>query len=183
MSVAPEELRAVDLFVDVDDAGLAAFAAVAEARSLAPGDVVFEAGVAPDGMICLLEGTIVNSLEVDGRMEPGGRQHAPTWSGAIAVLTEGDLGVRMAAETACRVAVIPAEDFRRLALEHPAVHRKVMLQVAPVMSRITAYEQNRERLASLGTMAAGLAHELNNPAAAAGRAAELLAEAVDVVGS
>ena len=32
-------------------------------------------------------------------------------------------------------------------------------------------EQNRERLASLGTMAAGLAHELNNPAAAARRAA------------
>ena len=58
-----------------------------------------------------------------------------------------------------------------------------MQQVAPVMSRITAIEQNRERLASLGTMAAGLAHELNNPAAAAGRAAEQMVEAVDVVGS
>ena len=64
----------------------------------------------------------------------------------------------------------PAE-FRRLALAQPAVHRRVMQQVAPVMSRVTAIEQNRERLASLGTMAAGLAHELNNPAAAAGRAA------------
>ena len=42
-------------------------------------------------------------------------------------------------------------------------------------------EQNRERLASLGTMAAGLAHELNNPAAAARRAAAELSEAVDTV--
>ena len=48
------------------------------------------------------------------------------------------------------------------------------------MSRITAIEQNRERLASLGTMAAGLAHELNNPAAAARRAAADMAEALDV---
>src|SRR5829696_3044800 len=56
-----------------------------------------------------------------------------------------------------------------------------MRQIRPVVSRFTAMEQNRERLASLGTMAAGLAHELNNPAAAARRAAAELAEAVDVV--
>jgi signal transduction histidine kinase len=79
--------------------------------------------------------------------------------------------------------VIEREDFRRLAFAHPAVHDRVMRQVAPVMSRITATEQNRERLASLGTMAAGLAHELNNPAAAARRASAELAEAVDVVGA
>jgi signal transduction histidine kinase len=55
-----------------------------------------------------------------------------------------------------------------------------MRQVRPVVSRITAIEQNRERLESLGTMAAGLAHELNNPAAAATRAASDLADALDV---
>ena len=58
-----------------------------------------------------------------------------------------------------------------------------MRQVRPLMSRITAIEQNRERLASLGTMAAGLAHELNNPAAAARRSAEQLGEALDVMDS
>jgi len=51
------------------------------------------------------------------------------------------------------------------------------------MSRITAIEQNRERLASLGTMAAGLAHELNNPAAAARRSAAQLGEALEIIGS
>jgi signal transduction histidine kinase len=51
------------------------------------------------------------------------------------------------------------------------------------MSRVTEMEQNRERLASLGTMAAGLAHELNNPASAAQRAAAQMAEALDVLSS
>jgi signal transduction histidine kinase len=89
----------------------------------------------------------------------------------------------MQAESVCRLGVVEPAEFRRLALSQPEVHRRVMLQVAPVMSRVTAIEQNRERLTSLGTMAAGLAHELNNPAAAAGRAAGQMAEAVDVVGS
>jgi signal transduction histidine kinase len=80
-----------------------------------------------------------------------------------------------------RGAVIPVSEFRRLALAHPSVHRRIMRQVRPLISRITAVEQNRERLASLGTMAAGLAHELNNPAAAARRSAGQLGEVLSVM--
>ena len=58
-----------------------------------------------------------------------------------------------------------------------------MRAVRTVSARNAVREQNRERLASLGTMAAGLAHELNNPAAAARRAAADLAEALDVLAS
>ena len=122
---------------------------------------------------------------VDGdRTEPVGRQQAPTWMGAIAVLTGGPLGVRMQArDGAARLALIESDDFRRLAFAQPSVHQRVMQQVAPVMTRITGMEQNRERLASLGTMAAGLAHELNNPAAAARRAAAQMEEALEVIAS
>src|SRR4029077_4215214 len=112
-----------------------------------------------------------------------GRQVAPTWMGAIGAITEGTLGVRMQAISACRLGEIDPPDFRRLACDQPSVHRRVMRQVAPVMSRVTSIEQNRERLASLGTMAAGLAHELNNPAAAARRAASDMTEALEVIGN
>jgi len=177
------ELRAVDLFDDIDDEQLAEWVAVAGAESLEPGDLIFEQGVEPAGLKLLLEGEAIVVLVEGERTEPVGRQFAPTWMGAIAVLTGGPLGVRMKAETPCRVALVKADDFRRLAFSQPAVHRRVMQQVAPVMSRITEMEQNRERLASLGTMAAGLAHELNNPAAAARRAAAQMEEALDVIGS
>ncbi len=181
--VTVEELRTVDLFDDLDDAELARWVPVAQARHVEPGEVIAEEGEDPTGLTLLLEGEAQALMLDHGRSEPVGRQHAPTWIGAIAVLTGGPLGVRMQAATESRLAVVPAEDFRRLAFAQPSIHRRVMQQVAPVMSRITAVEQNRERLASLGTMAAGLAHELNNPAAAARRAAAQLTEALEVIGS
>jgi signal transduction histidine kinase len=177
------ELRAVDLFDDIDDDQLAEWVAVAGVESLEPGGLIFEQGEEPPGLKLLLEGEAIVVLVEGERTEPVGRQFAPTWIGAIAVLTGGPLGVRMKAETPCRVALVEADDFRRLVFSQPPVHRRVMGQVAPVMSRITEMEQNRERLASLGTMAAGLAHELNNPAAAARRAAAQMEEALDVIAS
>jgi signal transduction histidine kinase len=177
------ELRDVDLFDDIDDDQLTEWVAVAGVESLEPGGLIFEQGVEPPGLKLLLEGEAIVVLVEGERTEPVGRQFAPTWIGAIAVLTGGPLGVRMKAETPCRVALVEADDFRRLVFSQPPVHRRVMEQVAPVMSRITEMEQNRERLASLGTMAAGLAHELNNPAAAARRAAAQMEEALDVIAS
>jgi signal transduction histidine kinase len=177
------ELRAVDLFDDIDDDQLAEWVAVAGVESLEPGGLIFEQGEEPPGLKLLLEGEAIVVLVEGERTEPVGRQFAPTWIGAIAVLTGGPLGVRMKAETPCRLALVEADDFRRLVFSQPPVHRRVMGQVAPVMSRITEMEQNRERLASLGTMAAGLAHELNNPAAAARRAAAQMEEALDVIAS
>jgi signal transduction histidine kinase len=57
--------------------------------------------------------------------------------------------------------------------------REVFMAAATRMRNVEGYSQQREKLASLGTMAAGLAHELNNPAAAARRAAAQLGETAD----
>ncbi|HKE79168.1 MAG TPA: ATP-binding protein [Solirubrobacteraceae bacterium] len=183
-AISLADLRTVDLFDDLTEAELEPWVAAAYPREAQPGDALAEQGQAPAEVILLLEGTAQALLiEPDRTERVGGRHRAPTWMGAIAALTGGPLGVRMVAETPCRMALIPVEDFRRLALAHPAVHERVMQQVTPVLGRLAAIEQNRERLASLGTMAAGLAHELNNPAAAAQRAAAQMAEALEVVSS
>ncbi|HEV3070223.1 MAG TPA: ATP-binding protein [Solirubrobacteraceae bacterium] len=181
--VTLEELRTVDLFDDLNDEELAQWVLLARPRHVAAGEVIAEQGEEPPGLQLLLEGE-AQALIIDGsRSEPVGRHRAPTWMGAIPLLMGRSLGVRMRAETACRLAIVAPEDFRRLAYAQPAVNQRVMQQVAPVTSRVTAIEQNRERLASLGTMAAGLAHELNNPAAAARRAADQLTEALQAIGA
>jgi signal transduction histidine kinase len=179
--VSVADLRPVDLFDDLDDAQLAEWAAVAQRLHFEPGELLAEQGVDVLGLSCLLEGEAQTVIVHDGRTEPVGRQVAPTWVGAIAVLTRGPLAVRMSALVPCEVALIPADDFRRLTLAQPPVHERVMRQMKPVISRLAGAEQNRERLESLGTMAAGLAHELNNPAAAVKRAASDLADALEVI--
>jgi signal transduction histidine kinase len=182
--VTVQELRTVDLFEELDDQQLAEWVPVAHVYRVPAGEIIAEQGEETRGLQLLLAGDAqATILDEAGTSEPVSRHKAPTWMGAIATLTGGSLGVRMRAENDCRVALIEPDDFRRLAFAQPVIHRRVMQQVAPVMSRITSREQNRERLTSLGTMAAGLAHELNNPAAAARRAAAQMTETLDTISS
>jgi signal transduction histidine kinase len=181
--VTRAELRSIDLFDDLDDAGLEPWLAAARAVRAMPGDVLAEQGADPPGLVLLIEGGLRVLIHEGDVVESMGRQEAPTWLGAIAVLTADPMPVRMQAATACRVGIVAPEDFRRLVFAQPDVLQRVMRQIAPVMSRFTAIESNRTRLASLGTMAAGLAHELNNPAAAARRASADIAESIEIVGA
>lgn len=182
-AVTRTDLRAIDLFDDLDDDDLDQWMAVARELRVEAGHVLAEEGNSPPGLLLLLDGSVQTLLVEHERAEPAGHQHAPTWMGAISVLTGESMSVRMQADTSCRIAVIEPADFRRLVFAHQAVHQRVMAQVTPVITRVAGVGQHRERLTSLGTMAAGLAHELNNPAAAARRAASEMAEMLETISS
>lgn len=180
---SPQELRPIDLFEGLDEETLADVAAHARVHEYAAGDLIAEDGQIDHAVYLLLDGTAATFTTGEGRVDPASSHVAPTWLGAIAAVTGAPLGVRVEAGTALRLAAIEPQDFMELAIAHRAILRRVLARVRPVVGRITAIEQNRERLESLGTMAAGLAHELNNPASAAKRSSAELAEALEVLGS
>jgi signal transduction histidine kinase len=181
VAVSVADLKRVDLFDGLDDAALAEWSEVAVAFNVADGEIVAEADASPRGLLLLLEGRTRMYKVADERFEPMGHMDAPTWMQAVAALTESPIGVRIVADGDSLIGLVPLEQFIDLALTHRSVHRRIMQAIGPVTQRLAQVENDRERLASLGTMAAGLAHELNNPAAAVKRAAAQLADTLDVV--
>lgn len=178
-----DDLRPIDLFDGLTSDELGAWAGAATVHEVPTGTVIAEQDRTRTGLVLVLEGTI-EALVGDGRAdEPIGDHVAPTWMGAVPTLIQVASSVRMVARTDVRMAVIDPEDYVDLLLAHRVVFLRVMSVVRPAVRRVTAIESNRERLASLGTMAAGLAHELNNPASAAKRAASELADALEVLSS
>jgi signal transduction histidine kinase len=175
------DLRQMDLFTELSDEELAVWCEAADLHDIPAGTVMAKQHETRTGLVLILQGT-VEALVKDGTGdEPIGDHVAPTWMGAVPTLTGGPSAVRMVARDDLRVAVIEPERFIDLVRAHRTVFQRVMAMVRPVVRRINALESNRERLAALGTMSAGLAHELNNPASAAKRAASDLGETLEVL--
>ncbi|WCB96235.1 kinase [Baekduia alba] len=179
--VTLDDVRRVDLFDGLADAELEQWRAATQAFNVPAGEIIAEQDASARGLLLLLDGRTRMYKLADERYEPLGHMEAPTWMQAIAAITESPIGVRMQAETDCVIGLVPLGAFTDLAMSHRSVHRKIMQAIGPVTARLAAIDNDRERLASLGTMAAGLAHELNNPAAAVQRAAAQMADTLDVV--
>jgi len=148
-------------------------------RHLDVGDFLSSKGKPVDGMFVVLEGRI--AIFVD---RGTGRHKMMEWR-------EGDItGVlpysRMVnppgdsiAQEPSTVLAIPRDDLRAMIRE---CHEITSLQVHAMLDRARAFtssDLHDEKMVSLGKLSAGLAHELNNPAAAIERSASLLEDRLE----
>ena len=142
-------------------------------------DLLFSEDDPPRDFFVVLEGEVEVAkhmpegeetvLAVHGRGE---------FTGDVSLVTGSRVTASARAVGPSRVCRIAAEDFRRAMVENPTVAEVVFRAVATRTQELGAQMQQTAKLASLGAMAAGLAHELNNPAAAAIRAADRLGESL-----
>jgi signal transduction histidine kinase len=173
--VTVEELLQFPLFSDENRDAIEWIASRMEARSYASGEILVRAGEPVREFIVVLDGTlhfrragydetlVVIPGEVTGTL-PFSRMK--NWAGR-----------GWAAENT-RIAAMDKADLRELVYRAPSVAQKLVSEMTDRAREFTRMEEGSNRLLSLGKLAAGLAHQLNNPAAAAVRSSARLREAL-----
>ena len=167
------ELQRVPAFADLPEDQLRWFLSQVDEHRFHAGDVLATTGEPADSMFVLLEGDIQARGEFAGEtisvtVEAGQVTGKLPFS-RMKIFTFGSRAL-----TDCRILRFPAANFHELAAKMPELTERLVGMMTDRVRETTRREQQRDRLAALGKLSAGLAHELNNPASAAKRAASQL---------
>ena len=167
------ELSRVPTFADLPENQILWFLSQSQEVNLKAGDVYARQGDPPDAMFVLLEGEFQWRGEFGGEtiVIPG---KVGDVTGALPFSRMKQFTVSGRAVSDGRILRFPSSLFRELIQKMPELAKRLVGVMADRIREVTRLEQQRDRLAGLGKLSAGLAHELNNPASAAKRAASQL---------
>ena len=143
---------------------------------------IFQQGEPADHMIILLKGEVQVQRDRTGAAPVLFIGRAGQLTGLLPfsrMKTWGGLGVTTAPTWAVEY---ERSIFPRMLAEIPSMTQRVVSILLDRSREVTRMEQQSEKLNALGKLAANLAHELNNPASAAQRAASGMLQELEVFG-
>ncbi len=163
------ELLRVPAFKDLPEDQIEWFLSQAEEIPLKAGETYIRQGDPADAMFIILQG------EVQARGEFAGETFIFTSGpgnvgGVLPFSRMKQFTVTGRAMTDGRVLRFSTSKFPELIQRMPELVQRLVGLMSDRIREATRIEQQRDRLAALGKLSAGLAHELNNPASAAKRA-------------
>lgn len=171
--VETSELLRLPIFADLPADQIAWFVDQSKELSLEPDEVYVHQGDPADAMFVVLDGQLQIRGELSGSLvtfvsKPG------DVTGVLPFSRMKQFPLTGHALSNSRVLRFPASLFPDLIQKMPELASRLVALMSDRIRESTRIEQQRDRLAALGKLSAGLAHELNNPASAAKRAASQL---------
>ena len=171
--VENSELLLVPAFADLPEDQIAWFITQAQELRYKAGDTYLRQGTPADAMFVILEGQLELHGEIGGETVAFSMK-AGDVTGTLPFSRMKQFMVNGRAVTDSRVLRFPAALFPDLVQKMPELAKRLVGLMSDRIRETTRIEQQRDRLAALGKLSAGLAHELNNPASAAKRATSQL---------
>lgn len=168
-----ELLRKVPVFDALPEEQLQWFLSRSQELQVKAGEIYARQGAPADAMFVVLDGDVQGRGEFSGEtvvfpIQPGGVTGLLPFSRMKTFTLSGR------AVTDARVLRFPSSLFPELVQKSPELATRLVGVMSDRIREATRFEQQRDRLAALGKLSAGLAHELNNPASAAKRASSQL---------
>ena len=175
-------LRQVPLFANLKDDDKVCIEETEEWR-LPAGEMLIEEGKHAEYFFVLLEGEMSVWKEHDDQDIFFAPNRPGAFFGEVPLLLGTPYMLSSRAESNCRLIVFREEAFWKLLRLCPAISGEIFRSMARRLRNIEGSAQQQQKLEALGTMSAGLAHELNNPSAAAQRIAVHLGEVIQTIQS
>jgi signal transduction histidine kinase len=168
------KLRGVSILSSLPEEQFTCFD-TAEELHLAEGEHISRQGEVAHHFWMLLEGELrIYQTQSDGRDMTMALVEAGTALGELPLLTNIPNVASVVTTKPSHLLQLSENDFWNLMMTCPEVRKAILGNMAMRLQKLQSVTVQQEKMASLGTLAAGLMHELNNPGAAASRAASQL---------
>jgi signal transduction histidine kinase len=178
--ISVDDLRTIAVFRDLAPEQLAWLAEHFEERRFQAGEIIGREGEPVDHLIVIFEGEM-RIQRGSGSEEVFFRGFAGQVTGLLPYSRLTHYGGTSRAVLPTRVAALHRSFFPEMLARMPLLGQRLVSIMADRIRETTRIETQRDKLMALGKLSAGLAHELNNPAAAAQRATASLREALETV--
>jgi signal transduction histidine kinase len=181
VSPAPDDIRELSVFIALPADELQWLLDHSREVQLATGDFFIEEHQAPDRFYVVLEGELQITRTIDNHLQVLGTTPQGIMGGEGALLNNTPSPVSSRALMPTRLLVWDSTTFRQIFATCPVFGSRILQTTAERTQGFASIIKQQEKMAALGRLSAGLAHELNNPAAAARRAARSLQQQLPTV--